>query len=132
MPRLQRKKFLLPLFALLLFVSPLCHAVEGMDFVNADDQTGYYVDLGSVTREEENLLNAKIAVVKAATNRLYTYTMQFNLEKRTYRILHSEVLAYDTREVLESNSSSDAERFYGPASMMQEIIDYILYPEKRQ
>ena len=98
--------------------------------MDAEDKTGYYVDLNSVTREE-NLLDAKIAVVKASTNRMYVYSMHFDLEKTTYRILHSDIYTYDTRELLESNGPSISERFYGPASMMQEIIEYIVYPERR-
>ena len=130
MPRFHRKKIFPLLFSLLLCGSPLCHAVEGMEFVDAEDKTGYYVDLNSVTCEE-NLLDAKIAVVKAATNRMYVYSMHFDLEKKTYRILHSDIYTYDTRELLESNGPSISERFYGPASMMQEIIEYIVYPERR-
>ena len=131
MPRVRKKKLFPLLFSLLLCSSSPCLAVEGMDFVDAEDKTGYYVDLGSVTWEDENLLNAKIAVVKAATNRMYAYTMHFDTQKNTYRILHSEVFAYDTKELLESNGAALSDRFYGSASMMQEIIEYILYPERR-
>ena len=131
MPRLCKEKLFPLLFALLLCSSVPCFAVEGMEFVDAEDKTGYYVDLGSVTWEDEHLLNAKIAVVKAATNRLYLYTMHFDTQQNTYRILQSEVYAYDTKELLESNGPALSDRFYGPASMMQEIIEYILYPESR-
>lgn len=131
MPSFRKKNLFTLLFALMLCTSSPCFAVEGMHFVDAEDKTGYYVDLNSVAWDDANLLNAKIAVVKAATNRLYIYSMHFDIQKRTYRILHSEVYAYDTRELLESNDSAVPDRFYGPASMMQEIIEYIIYPERR-
>jgi len=131
MLRLRTKRLFFLLFSLLLYCTTPCLALEGMEFVDADDKTGYYVNLNSVHWEADNVLISDVAVVKAATNRLYVYTMRFDMEKRTYRILHSEVFAYDTRELLETNASTVSEHFYGPASMMQEIIDYILYPEGR-
>lgn len=131
MPKIYRKRLFPLLLAFLLFSSPSCSALEGMTFVDADDKTGYYVDLGSVTKENEYTLNAKVAVVKAATNRLYTYSMRFDTQKNTYRIMQSHVYVYDTRKLLESNGPTTAEHFYGPASMMQEIVEYILYPARR-
>ena len=122
----------LPVLALLLVLagSTRCGA-EDMRFVDSSGSTGYYVDLDSVARGEGPLLSARIAVIKADRNRAYRYSMQFNTEQATYRILSSQVLAYDTKEVLETGGQQDEERHYGSMSMMHEIVAYILHPELR-
>ncbi len=129
--RFQRNKILPLVFAFLFCFSPLCSAVDGMAFVDADDKTGYYVNLDTVYWGENEQMDAEIAVVKAATNRMYVYSMHFDRQKRTYRIMHSDVYAYDTKTLLESTGPAASERYYGPASMLQEIIDFIIYPEGR-
>ncbi len=119
------------IFCLLLCSSSACSALEGMEFVDAEGSTGYYVDLNSVWWGEENQLGADIAVIKAATNRLYRYTMQFDLGMNTYQIMYSEVYVYDTRQLLEYSYESPTQHVFGPNSMMQQIVEYIVYEERR-
>ncbi len=123
---------ILPLvFAFLFCFSPLCHAVDGMTFVDADDKTGYYVNLNTIYWGVNEQLDAEIAVVKADTNRMYLYSMHFDRLNHTYFIMHSDVYSYDTKTLLESSGPAASARHYGPGSMMQEIIDFIIYPEGR-
>lgn len=118
------------IMGLLLYASSACFALQGMDFVDAEGQTGYYVDLNSV-EWGDNSINANIAVVKSASNRMYLYCMHFDLGNNTYQIAYSEVFAYDTKEMLEYNEGSPVEHSYGANSMMQQIVEYILYEERR-
>ncbi|HCB93535.1 MAG TPA: hypothetical protein DEP57_06970 [Selenomonas sp.] len=118
------------ILGLLIYTSSACYAVSGMNFVDAEGQTGYYVDLNSV-EYGDNYINANIAVVKGSSNRMYLYCMHFDLGKSTYQIAYSKVFAYDTKELLEYNEGSPIEHYYGPSSMMQQIVEYILYPERR-
>ena len=129
--RLLKRITVLFLTCMLFFTSSIGYAEEDLHFVDSDDTTGYYVDLNSVSIESDQVLNAKIAVIKIPTNRMFVYTMRFDHEKRLYKILGAKVLVYDTKKVLETTGASDVERTYGPASVMQEIVEYILYPEKR-
>ncbi len=129
--RFQRKRIIPLVLAFLFCFSPLCGAVDGMDFVDADDQTGYYVNLNSVYWGEGGQMDAEIAVVKAAANRMYVYSMHFDRQKHTYFIMHSDVYSYDTKILLESSGPAASERYFGPASMLQEIVDFIIYPEGR-
>ena len=128
---MQFKGFLPILVVLLLLAGTVRCGAEDMRFVDSSGSTGYYVDLDSVTRGEGPLLNARIAVIKADKNRAYYYVMEFNTEQATYRILSSQVLVYDTKEVLESGGPQDVARPYGSMSMMHEIVAYILHPELR-
>ena len=105
--------------------SSLCSAEEDMRFVDAVGDTGYYVDANSVAYEAYSLADARIAVKKAAANRMYVYAMQFNRLKHTYRIYASQVIQYDTKEILESKNTGDDPKFYGPTSPLNSIVDYL-------
>ena len=63
------------LLAALVFLMGLghCAAAEDMQFVDADGDTGYYVDTLSIVRVSEAERDAVVAVVKAAENRRYLY-----------------------------------------------------------
>ena len=68
------------LLAALVFLMGLghCAAAEDMQFVDADGDTGYYVDTLSIVRVSEAERDAVVAVVKAAENRRYLYRMRFD------------------------------------------------------
>ncbi|MBQ7478779.1 MAG: hypothetical protein IJT01_07745 [Selenomonadaceae bacterium] len=113
------------LMSLMLMMSSVCMAEDTMHFVDANGSTGYYVDVASLGFEGNSVANARIAVKKAAMNRMFLYTMQFDTEKKTYRILESQVLEYDTKKVLESTSGAEKPRAYGDRSPMNSIVQYI-------
>lgn len=119
-------KRVLPYVAILFFAFlPVCAAAEDMRFVDAVGDTGYYVDLNSVTYETYNLVDARIAVKKASANRMYVYAMQFDRSKHTYRIYASQIIRYDTKEILESKDTGDEPRYYGTNSPINNIVDYL-------
>ena len=121
-------KFLakLPVIVLLLAGVPnIAAAAEDMRFVDAVGTTGYYVDVNSVAYEAYSLADARIAVKKADKNRMYVYAMQFNRLKHTYRIYASQVIQYDTKEILESKDTGEMPRFYGPNSPFNAVVDYL-------
>ena len=114
-----------PLIAAWLFLlSPQAEA-ENFEFVDANGTTGYYVDTGSIAYESAQAANARIAVIKANTNRIFLYSVRFDLDKSTYQIMSSSVETYDTREKLESSAAITPPRPYGPTSPMHAIVAYI-------
>ena len=119
-------------FAMMLMMSSAAMA-ENFQFVDANGSTGYYVDVDSVWFEGENISTARVAVKKAAMNRMFLYTIRFDAGPRAYQILGSQVVEYDTGKVLESKNGSDVSRPYGVASPMNSIVEYIhtLKPEEK-
>ena len=114
------------LAALVLLTSFACaEAAEDMQFVDADDDTGYYVDVLSIARVSEAERDAVVAVVKAAENRRYLYRMRFDRAKHTYRIFSTTVEVYDTKEVLRTVPGIDTPQPYTPGSPMRSIVDFI-------
>ena len=124
MRRLTVRGFLLTALALFMSIG-LCEAAEDMRFVDADDDTGYYVDAATIVRVSDAERDAVVAVVKAAENRRYLYRMRFNREKNTYQIFSTQVEVYDTREVLRTMQGMDAPQTYTQGSPMRSIVDFI-------
>jgi hypothetical protein len=118
--------------AVMIYVCGTASA-ESMVFVDANDQTGYYVDQDSISKVDftdkdgtHKFVRARIAVIRADLNRRYIYAMQFEPAKMTYQIFASEVQAYDTKESIESHSTGGLPRPYTSTSMLKEIVDFIL------
>ncbi len=137
-------KRILPLLCgLLLMAMSTAFAMENMDFVDAMGPTGYYVDTSSIaydktvepqpdnTKKTYELVRARVAVVKARTNRCYTYFMEFNKEKMVYRILSCKVQAYDTKALVEDNEDVSPELPFVETSPMQTVVDFI-YEQPRK
>lgn len=126
-------KRILPLLAgFLLLLSSVCAAEAPFEFVDAHGSTGYYVDTSSISfdtttigTQQYEVVNARVAVIKAKLNRRFIYYMQFNPTRATYQILSSKVQQYDTKEILGSDDNPTPPFPYSPTSPMREIVDYI-------
>ncbi|MBE6086221.1 MAG: hypothetical protein E7203_12375 [Selenomonas ruminantium] len=128
---------ILPLLLGLLFWGSTSVFAENMQFVDAVGPTGYYVDVDSLsyfqtvevqpdnTSRTYELVQARVAVVKARTNRRYIYLMQFNRDKRVYHILASKVQAYDTKQTLEESGDQHLDLPFVETSPMQTVVDFI-------
>ena len=122
---------------LLLLFMPAALAMENMEFVDATGPTGYYVDTSSITYDTRAELQPDgktrdcVAVIKARTNRCYTYLMEFNREKMVYRTLSCKVQAYDTKKVVEENRDVSPELPFVETSPMQTVVDFI-YEQPRK
>ena len=132
MQRLTAGGFLL---AVTLFIAGMGHcAAEDMRFVDAEDDTGYYVDAASIVRVSDTERDAVIAVVKAAENRRYVYRTRLNPHMGTYQFVAAQVEVYDTREVLRTTQGMNMPQKYTPASPLRSIADFIeeLLTKKQQ
>ena len=113
------------LACVVMLLATTASAQEDMRFVDSDGNTGYYVDVNSITYEDYYLVDARVAVKKAQDNRMYVYAMQFNRLQRTYRLYASKVIRYDTKEVLESKDTGDGDKYYSVTSPMNSIVEYL-------
>ena len=120
------KKFLLVLSTIILLSSATCSA-ENLKFIDAMDDPGYYYDADSVQSEDDYSFTVKMAVIKANLNRMYTYNVRITPSEKSYEILSSQSLSYDTRAVLESNNSPRPPQRYSDRSEMGQMVHMILY-----
>ena len=120
------KKFLLILSTIILLSGSIC-AAEDLRFIDALDDTGYYYDAESVQTESDGVFKVQMAVIKASLNRMYTYDVRITTAEKTYEILSSKILSYDTRAVIETNDTRRSPRNYSERSEMGQMVNLILY-----
>ena len=124
------------LLAVLVFLASfgVCEAAEDMRFVDAVDDTGYYVDAASIVRVSDTERDAVIAVVKAAENRRYVYHTRLYPQTETYQFVSAQVEVYDTKEVLRTTHGMDTPQKYTLASPLKSIADFVeeLLTKKQQ
>ena len=124
MQRFTASGLLLAVTLLIAGVST-CSAAEDMRFVDAEDDTGYYVDAASIVRVSDTERDAVVAVVKAGENRRYLYRTRLNPHAGTYQFVSAQVEVYDTKEILRTTQGMDVPRPYTPASPLRSIADFI-------
>lgn len=128
---------ILPLFLSVWLFTVATAFAENMQFVDAVGPTGYYVDVDSLsfyqttevqpdkTKKNYEIVQARVAVIKARTNRRYIYLMQFNKDKMVYRILSSKVQIYDSKQFVEQTDEVSPELPFVASSPMQTVLDFI-------
>ena len=128
---------ILPLFLSVWLFTAATAFAENMQFVDAVGPTGYYVDVDSLsfsqttevqpdnTKKSYEIVQARVAVIKARTNRRYIYLMQFNKDKMRYRILSSKVQIYDSKQFVEQTDELSPELPFVASSPMQTVLDFI-------
>ena len=124
------------LLAVLVFLASfsVCEAAEDMRFVDAEDDTGYYVDAASIVRVSDTERDAVIAVIKATENRRYVYRTRLYPQTGTYQFVSAQVEVYDTKEVLRTTQGMNMPQKYTSASPLKSIADFIeeLLTKKQQ
>ncbi|BEU88568.1 hypothetical protein TAMA11512_20320 [Selenomonas sp. TAMA-11512] len=98
---------------------------DGWRFVDARGTTGYYVDTWKISIDSDHEYTAVVLIIKAKEDLLYRYRIHFDYAKRTYQILSSKTMSYETREVKSSSDTPLPPEPYQPGSPMQAIVDYI-------
>lgn len=131
-------KILLCLTMLLLAVS-VCQAEDNWQFVDARDDTGYYLDVSSVRQvklqapggvqgehhpAELDGVFATIAVIRAHSNKIFVYDTNFLPVQMKYQILSSKVMTYDTRKELSRSAVPMEFSSYGSSSPMHSLAEY--------
>lgn len=143
----MRLKIIGLIAVLLLALSGSVLAADNWQFVDARGATGYYIDVDAITYEtatetvkeatgdpakpftevtkSRELINTRIAVIKARQNRRFIYALRFDPEKRTYQIFATKTEVYDTREKIASTVAAQNPLAYTPSSPMAAIVSYI-------
>ncbi|MBQ3444342.1 MAG: hypothetical protein IJG33_13980 [Selenomonadaceae bacterium] len=114
------------LVILLMMTFSTCSA-ENLKFIDAMDDTGYYYDADSVSDMQNGVFSVKMAVIKASLNRMYAYDVRITPANRTYEVISSQILSYDTRAVIETNNKRRLPQKYSNKSEMGQMVRLILY-----
>ena len=113
------------LILIFILMTSKCSA-QDFKFVDAEDSTGYYVDMDTVKIENKESVLVTVAIVKANMNKMYVYDMRINHREKKYQLLSSKTLDYDTKNLLDSSNKSRPYKSYATKSKMSELIHFIL------
>lgn len=108
---------------------PIDFSEMDLRFVDAQGNTGYYVDMNAVQIKNNNEATARVEIVKADLNCLYLYTIAFDRGKKTYQILDSVIAQYDTKEQTGGSGHPMKAQGYAPGSAMETVVEYIYSPQ---
>ncbi|MBR2773510.1 MAG: hypothetical protein IKD73_00795 [Selenomonadaceae bacterium] len=117
------------LIALMILMTCSTCSAENLKFIDAMDDTGYYYDADSVSDLSNGVFTVKMAVIKASLNRMYAYDVRITPANRTYEVLASQILSYDTRALIETNNKRRLPQHYSNKSEMGQMVQLILYGE---
>ena len=120
------KKFLAICEAVIFLSTSTC-AAENLKFIDAMEDTGYYYDADSVKTESPGVFTVQMAVIKASLNRMYAYDVRIVHAARTYEILSTKILSYDTRAILEVDNSRRPPQKYSDKSELGQMVHLIIY-----
>lgn len=111
-------------------------AADNWQFVDARGTTGYYLDIDAISYENltegegdkavtRELINTRVAVVKAKQNRRFIYAIRFDPTKLTYQIFATRTEVYDTRAKITSTDTAQSVQSYSINSPMAEMVSFI-------
>lgn len=121
-----KKKCLLWTAALVLLVSGQCWAAVKVDryFVNAENNTGYYVDVNSIEVPSDYEITFDLYMVKSRDGYMYRYQAYFNTDEGSYQYLTAKVYNYKTKKLLSYNEEAQPLLSYRENLMLREVVDF--------
>lgn len=99
-------------------------------FVDAENNTGYYVDLNEQCFRNATEVTARVQIVKADRKQLYLYTVYFNRRRQIYQVLRSVIADYDSKLIIGGTDKPMRPVFYEPTSMMGIVAEFIFNPSQ--
>ena len=123
-------RVMLIFISITVMTSYKCSA-ENLKFVDSVDDTGYYVDMDTVKIEAQNIIRAKIAIIKLNSKNynkkhILLYNLRINYKEQNYQVMSSTILAYETPEILEKDDNKKSVRSYAEDSPMFNVVKFIL------
>lgn len=114
------------LFALAIFLNCSTGAAENLVFIDATDDTGYYIDMDSVRRESDSVFALDFIVIRADKNEMTIADMSIDYAQKSYIVKSARTLSYDVRNVINTDNTRRPKKFYSEKSLMHTIVQIIL------
>ena len=128
----MEKNFFKICFAVLIFSTVIffgrntCSA-ENLKFIDSHENIGYYVDLDSVNKINDNIFKVNLIVIRADMNQMELTDVEINHAKKIYTIKSTKTLSYSDRTEISADYKSHTPHSYSDKSLMSEIVIMILY-----
>ena len=120
-----KKIFVLAMFVM-IFLNFKTSFAEDLKFIDATGDTGYYVDLDSVRKENAEVFFVDFIVIRADKNEMAVANLKINHRQKTYIVQQSKTLSYDERTELKTEAGNKIVHHYSEKSLMNETVQIIL------
>lgn len=120
------KKIVPCILALLVLLAGQCLAATKVDryFVNAENHTGYYVDVNSIELPSEHEITFDLYMVKSRDGYMYRYQAYFDTDEGAYQYRTAKVYNYKTKKLLSYNEEEQPLLSYRDNLMLREVADF--------
>ncbi len=122
----MRKVFCALLFATVIFIDVKICAAENLKFIDAEDDTGYFVDLDSFAEENASVFRVNMIVIRINLNQMDAVNLRINHRLQTYIIRSIKTYSYDKRTEIKSDEQIRPTRNYNDDSLMGDLVKIVL------
>lgn len=121
----MRKIFLLA--AAIIFLSSEVCLAEDLKFLDANGDTGYFVDMDSDSMENESVFRVNMIIIRLDVNEMDVIELRVNHVEKNYMICSTRTFSYDERTELRADNTQRPPRTYAEKSMMGDLVQIVLF-----
>ncbi|MBO4401342.1 MAG: hypothetical protein J5809_05805 [Selenomonadaceae bacterium] len=120
------KKIFLLAATIIFLRSEVCLA-EDLKFLDANGDTGYFVDADSDRMENDSVFRVNLVIIRLDVNEMDIIELRVNHVAKSYMVCSTRTLSYDDRTELRADNTQRPERGYAEKSLMGDLVQIILF-----
>ena len=105
---------------------PQAEARADRYFVDYENNTGYYVDVNSISMPSDHELELDLYLVKLHGGYMYRYRAYFDTEEGSYQYRQARVYNYETKKLMTGTAFLQDKLSYHRSPMLEQVVDFAL------
>ena len=93
-------------------------------FVDSQNNTGYYIDVNSITMVGEQELQVDLYLVKSREGYMYVYRTNFDLTQQSYQYVHTKIYRYDSKSLIAENNRQLPPLTYKNSPILLDVVAF--------
>ncbi len=126
MKKFQTIYFSVIVTALIISNFKVCCA-EDLRFIDANGDTGYYVDASTIRVESDSVFYVDLDIIRASINQMEVINLRIDHWNKIYEIISVRTLSYDERTELKSDNNRRLPASYAEKSLIGEVAHFVVY-----
>lgn len=120
------KFFFSVIFTAIIFFNFAKCSAEDLRFIDANGNTGYYVDASTIRVESDSVFYVDFDIIRADINQMDIISLKINHWQKIYQVMSIKTLSYDERTELRSDNQPRNPSSYAEKSVIGEIVHFVL------
>lgn len=114
------------IFTTIIFFSFAKCSAEDLRFIDANGDTGYYVDASTIRVESDSVFYVDFDIIRAGINQMEVINLRINHWEKIYQVMSIKTLSYDERTELRSDDTYRHPSSYAEKSLIGDIVRFVL------